>query len=169
MAGAQWHRADIFPFPQLRAWKELRIDRSHLPPLVDKIVTRYRKGIPLFSDRTYIDSIGDPRLDGTFIIQIPRHGKGNIDVKFNMRVTVYRIVNEKTDNLVYEGWETTEIQVKVGGRSTFHNRLIRKDFPPGIVTFPLGAGISTSPILIKPIDYSPPVPVFELIDKNKDQ
>ena len=109
--------------------------------------TDYKKGVPLFLDRSYTDEIGDERLDGLKLIQIPRHSKKKIKIKSNFPYTIYRLISNEERNLNHNYLET-DIKVKVVGYSLTHNQVVKKKFKPGITILKPGGPIATSPILI---------------------
>jgi hypothetical protein len=161
--GAQWYRLYLFPFPQIHEWRyppEVRV------PLTEKItITRYTAGTPVFVDRQYYDTVGDERLEGLFLVQIPRHYSENIVVDAHKALTVYRLISEENDNTPFAGWISSDIPVKVRGHTTDHTRVVEKDFPAGTITLDSGGPIASSPILIEVHDYTVPSLEFEVLDQ----
>jgi len=160
--GAQWYRLYLFPFPQLHNWKyppEVRV------PLSEKmIITRYTAKTPVFLDRLYFDSIGDERLEGLFLVQIPRHHSDNIIIKAYRRITIYRFITDDNINTHFDSWTSSDIPINVRGHSTTHTRVVKKDFPAGIITLNPGGPVASSPVLIKAHNYTAPSLEFEVLD-----
>lgn len=160
--GAQWYRLYLFPLPQLH---DLRYPPEVRVPLSEKmIITRYTAGTSVFLDRLYFDSIGDQRLEGLFLVQIPRHYKDNIIIKADAAVTIYRFISDDNINTDFDSWTTTDIPINVRGFTTTHTRVVKKDFPAGIITLVPGGPVAASPILIKVHDYTAPPFEFEVLD-----
>jgi hypothetical protein len=116
----------------------------------------YFSGMPLFSNRPYHDSIGSKELENSYVIQIPRHFKGNLKIEINDEVLVYRILSDKNDNSLFSNWETTNIKIKVKGDSGNHTEVVKKKFNPGVVKLNSGGPKTSSPIIIKSISNSLP-------------
>ena len=123
----------------------------------------YKKGIPLFLDRSYSEEIGDSRLEGLYLIQIPRHFRKNIIIKSDIPITVYRMLDINENNLNYI-YEKTDIKVKVVGHSLTHNIVVEKFFEPGIITLSAGGPTSSSPILISTKQIKPINQFIKIID-----
>ena len=145
VSGVQWHRLDLYPFPQLRAWKYpphgvLKSERF--------VITRYTAGTPVFQDRQYYDTVGDERLEGLFLLQIPRHCSDDIVIKADSSLTIYRFISDDNLNTPFESWAPTDIRIHVRGFSTAHTRVVKKDFAAGMITLSPGGPVSASPILI---------------------
>lgn len=159
--GAQWYRLDLFPFPQLRDWKTPPDERV---PLSKKIVTtRYTAKTPVFSDRQYFDSIGDDRLEGLYLVQIPRHYSDHITIEAHGPVTIYRFISDDNINGDFESWIPTDIPISVRGFSTTHTRVVKKDFPAGIATLSPGGPVASSPVLIGLQNHTSPPLEFEVL------
>jgi hypothetical protein len=161
VTGVQWHRLRLFPFPQLHAWK-------YPPEGVRKsekfVVTRYTAGTSVFLDRLYFDTVGDERLDGLFLVQIPRHHADDIVIKADSRLTVYRFISDDNVNTEFESWTPTDIPINVQGYSTRHTRVVKKDFAAGVITLSPGGPVAASPILIEAHEYTAPALVFEVLN-----
>ena len=126
------------------------------------IASNYTAGNPLFIDRNYFDQLGDKRLEGLFPILIQRHQQGLVVIKAKKDLIVYRLVSLTNDNQVFDEYEETDIKVKVVGSSSEHTKVLKKNFPAGVITLFAGGPISTSPILISVIGDAFPEFGFEL-------
>jgi hypothetical protein len=162
--GAQWYRLYLFPFPQLYNWKyplETRV------PLSKKIIiTRYTAKTPVFVDRQYFDSIGDERLEGLFLVEIPRHHSENIIINSHRAVSIYRFLTDDNINTHFDSWTSSDIPIKVQGWSTTHTRVVKKDFPAGIITLNPGGPVASSPILIKVQEPTSLPLAFEVLNQT---
>lgn len=160
--GAEWYRLFLFPFPQLHEWRyppEVRV------PLSEKmLITRYTARTPVYLDRQYFDTIGDERLEGLFLVQIPRHQLDNIVIEAHRPVTIYRLISDDNINTDFDSWTPSDIPIKVRGHSTTFTRVVKKDFPAGTITLPPGGPVASSPVLIKIHDYTAPSLEFEVLD-----
>jgi len=157
--GAQWFRMDIFPIPQLH---DLLIPPEKRVPLSDKMLSiRYTAKTPVFLDRLYFDTVGDERLEGLSLVQIPRHHSEDVVIEAHKPATVYRIISEDNDNTPFDGWTTTDIPVNVEGYTTTHTRVIKKDFPAGVITLNPGGPVASSPILIEVHGHTHAEPTLE--------
>jgi hypothetical protein len=161
VTGVQWHRLRLFPFPQLHAWK--------YPPegvrTSEKfVITRYTAGTSVFLDRLYFDTVGDERLEGLFLLQIPRHHSDNIVIKADKSLTIYRFISDDNLNAAFESWTPSDIPIHVRGFSTAHTRVVKKDFAAGIITLSPGGPVASSPILIEVHDYAAPALGFEVLN-----
>lgn len=161
VTGVQWHRLRLFPFPELHAWKypPEGVVKSEKP-----VVTRYSAETPLFLDRQYYDTVGDERLEGLFLIQIPRHHSDSITIEAEKSLTIYRFISDDNLNTAFESWTPTDIRIHVRGFSTAHTRVVKKDFAAGIVTLSPGGPVASSPILVEVHDYVVPAPGFAVLD-----
>lgn len=159
VTGVQWHRLDLFPFPQIRAYR-------YPPDGVLKsekfVITRYTAGTPVFVDRGYYDLVGDQRLEGLFLLQIPRHYSQDIVIKADSSLTIYRLISDDNINTPFESWKPTDIRINVRGFTTTHTRVVKKDFDPGMITLSPGGPVAASPILIEVHNYSAPALGFEV-------
>jgi hypothetical protein len=163
--GAQWYRLYIFPFPQLNEWK------SGGQPYVESskqlVVTIYSKKTPIFLDRLYFDSIGDNRLEGLYLLQMPRHYSDTVRIKSSKDLIVYRATSDNNNNIHYENdnWELSDILINIKGQTTFHTKIIKKLFPANnIIELDSGGPISSDPIFIKLKDYVAPSLKFKIIE-----
>lgn len=161
VTGVQWHRLRLFPFPQLHAWR-------YPPEGVVKsekfVITRYTAETPVFLDRLYFDTVGDDRLEGLFLIQIPRHHSDSIVIKAERSLTIYRFISDDNLNTAFERWTPSDIPIHVRGFSTAHTRVVKKDFTAGIITLSPGGPVASSPILIEVRDYTAPALGFEVLN-----
>lgn len=161
VTGVQWHRLRLFPFPQLHAWK-------YPPEGVRKsekfVITRYSAETPVFLDRLYFDTVGDERLEGLFLLQIPRHHSDNIVIKANRSLTVYRFISDDNVNTAFESWTPSDIPINVQGYSTKHTRVVKKGFAAGMITLSPGGPVAASPVLIKVHDHTAPALGFEVLN-----
>jgi hypothetical protein len=137
-----------FPKPILVQIKDY-IFPPEPPPHINKLVARYSAGLPVFSDRDYYDKIGDPRLDSSFVLQIPRHLDFPIQIKVNHPVKIYRLLSGSKSTIDLSGWDTTDIKVDVEGHTCTHTSVVSKIFNPGIITLEPGGPVAASPIIIK--------------------
>jgi len=162
--GAQWYRLYIFPFPQLNEWK------SSAQPYVELsnqlVVTIYSKKTPIFLDRSYFDSTGDNRLEGLYLLQIPRHSSDIVRIKSSKDLVVYRATSDDNDNKHYDkdNWELSDILINIKGQTTFHTKIFKKNFTANnIIELDSGGPISSDPIFIKLKDYVVPPLKFKII------
>jgi len=163
--GAQWHRLFIFPFPQLHEWK------SGEEPYVELsnklVITIYSKHTPVFLDRLYFDSISDNRLEGLYLVQIPRHYHDNIRIKSSKDLIIYRAISDNNNNLYYfnNNWKSSDIQIKVQGFTTSHTKVIKKLFPANnLIDLIPGGPIASDPIFIMVKDYVTPSLKFKILN-----
>ena len=171
--GAQWHRLFIFPFPQLYEWKtgenvelrKLRIEGVKVE-LSDKLVTTiYSTHTPIFLDRLYFDSIGDKRLEGLHLVQIPRHYDENIRIKSSKDLIIYRAISDNNNNLHYDNWDLSDIQINIEGFTTSHKKFIKKLFPANnLIELIPGGPIASDPIFIMIKDYVTPPLQFKILN-----
>jgi len=161
VAGVQWNRLDLFPFPQLHAWK-------YPPEGVLKsekfVITRYTAGTPVFLDRLYYDTVGDEKLEGLFLLQIPRHHSDDIVIEADSSLTIYRFISDDNLNTPFESWTPADIRIHVRGFTTAHTRVVKKDFTAGIITLSPGGPVASSPILIEVHDHTAPALGFEVLN-----
>ena len=162
LIGAQWYRLDLFPFPQLRDLKHPPEARVLLSEKI--IITRYTAETAVFLDRQYFDSIGDERLEGLFLVQIPRHHSDNILIEAYSPITVYRFISDDNDNTHFDSWTASDIPIDVRGWSTTHTHVVKKDFPAGLITLNPGGPVASSPILIEIPNYTAPSLEFEVLE-----
>jgi hypothetical protein len=109
----------------------------------------YSGGINLYSDRNYYDSIADPRLESSYLIQIPRHFKSPLQIEINRPVKIYRFITDANHNSIFHDWEPTNIIVDVQGDSCIFTAVVAKIFNGGKVRLPSGGPIAAAPILIQ--------------------
>ena len=140
-----------FPRPQL-----VQLKRYFIPPpakplysYIDKIVTPYTSGLPLFTDRVYYDTIGDKRLESLYLLQIPRHIKFPIEIELHKKANVYRLLTDSNDNDMFDDWNMTDIKTYVEGASCSHTSVVYKTFDPGRIILQPGGPAASSPILIE--------------------
>ena len=164
LSGVQWHRLDLFPFPQLRAWK-------YPPDGVLKsekfVVTSYSAGTPVFLDRQYYDTVGDERLEGLFLLQIPRHHSDDILIRADSSLTIYRFISDDNLNTPFESWTPSDIPIHVRGFTTTLTRVVKKDFSAGTITLSPGGPVASSPILIEVHNYVAPPLGFEVLNGER--
>lgn len=156
-----------FPTPLLVSIK--RYFKPPTPPIydhIDMIITQYTKGMPLFSDRTYHDTIGDKALESLYLIQIPRHRKFPIEFESSTPIEVLRLVSDANDNQIFEDWEKSDIKVYVKGASCIHTGVVTKTFEPGKITLSPGGPVASSPILIRDLSGKIVNPPFILLHRN---
>lgn len=161
--GALWYREDLFPLPQLHDWTSPPEERV---PLSKKmVITRYTAQTPVFSDRQYFDSIGDERLVGLYLVQIPRHYSDKITIEAHRPVTVYRFISDDNVNAPFDSWTPTDIPISVRGHTTTHTRVVKQDFPAGTITLDPGGPVASSPVLIELDNPTAPSLVFKVLDQ----
>ena len=149
--GFKWHSHNLWPLDLVRKqlYKEIYLPQEYK----DKILVKYSSGIPLFTDRTYYDSIGDPRLDGLILLQIPRHLKES-EVRLNVSqdIVVYRMIISEKDLQIFDDYNRTDIKVNVQSIKHVHTEIISKSFLKGNIVLKTGVRYSSAPILIKAKD-----------------
>jgi len=159
VVGAIWFRFDIFPIPQLH---DLIIPPETRVPLDPNMVTlKYTARTPVFLDKLYYDTVGDERLEGLSLLQIPRHHSEDVIIDVDGPSTIYRFISEDNDNTDFASWTPSDIPIHVRGYTTTHTRVVENDFPAGIITLKPGGPIASSPILIKVHDFTPTESTFE--------
>ena len=114
--------------------------------------TKYRKGVPVFLDRSYSDEIGNKNLENLMLIQIPRHYTNKIKITSDLPITIYRMVSNKEINLKHK-YIMTDIQVKVIGHSLTHTNIVKKEFGPGNIILSSGGPTASCPIFISTDSY----------------
>ena len=170
--GAQWYRLNIFPFPQLQEWKEASRVQEQAPTVsvlsIKLVTTIYSKNTPVFLDRLYFDSIGDNRLEGLYLLQIPRHYSDTLRIKSSKDLIIYRAISDNNNNAHYDNWESSDIPINIKGGTATQTKIIKKLFPANnIIELNPGGPISTDPIFIKLKDYDTPSLKFMIIDNIK--
>ena len=130
------------------------------------LISRYTQGSPLWIDRSYFDQIGDKRLEGLFLILTKRHRQDLVMINGINPLTVYRLVSESNNNNIFEGYEETDIRVKIVGGGSTHTKVLKKNFPKGIISLATGGPTSASPILISVAGDAFHEFGFELISKE---
>jgi len=165
--GIMSYRYNWFPVAQIKNVKKYFIPASKPPIEVDRkdnlLITEYSKRFPVFSDRGYIDVVGDDRLDSTFVLQIPRHCSHEIRIELFRKVIIYRFLTSLNDNISFADWKKTDINVKVKGLSCVHTIVVSKIFEPGMHVLMSGGPVASSPILIKEINGKTNVPPLKII------
>ena len=84
LTGMTLYKYNLWPRPQIHYLKQLISPTSVRYPIINPninneiILVFYKGGINLYTDRDYYDSIADPRLESSYLIQIPRHLKSPI-------------------------------------------------------------------------------------------
>ena len=110
--------------------------------------SRYSFGVPMYLDHPYSDSIGDKRLEGLNIIKIARHQKADIRIYTKYPISIYRVTNDKNNGLRHD-FKNTDIKVNLVGISSIHDKVVKKDFKPGLIVLAAGGPISSSRILFE--------------------
>jgi len=162
LLGMELYRNNWFPRQQMKPLK----DYYNPPPtptpdlymrtnFIDKILTSYSAGTPLFSDRKYYDLIGDARLESSYLLQIPRHLTYSVEIEAHRPVKIYRCLTDANDNSVFSNWDITDIEVKIIGSSCMHTTVVSKIFDPGKITLTSGGPVAASPILIQDLSNIP--------------
>ena len=157
------HRIKSYIIPKhiaLLEYKDNVSGNTHIPPKIR--VLPYAKGTPLFSDRNYEDSVGSDILNSSYVIQIPRHFDGNLTIKANKHIVIYRILSTQNNNQIFSDWNQTEIPVLVDGSSVKHSSVISKNFKPGDITLYSGGPVCSSPILVKRTEITKFAPPFSI-------
>jgi hypothetical protein len=166
--GAQWYRLNIFPFPQLQEWKAATRAEVQLPNLeqsIKLVTTIYSNKTPVFLDRLYYDSIGDNRLEGLYLLQIPRHYSDIVRIKSSKDLVIYRAISDNNNNRHYKNWESSEIPINIQGVQTTQTKIIKKMFPANnIIELDSGGPFSSDPIFIKLKDYVAPTLKFMVLE-----
>jgi hypothetical protein len=139
------------PFSQLRLLKRFFIAPESFKLLMAEksniFVAKYTKGVPLYSDRPYVDTVCPQELEGLTLIQIPRHSKLRFRIDSKKPLTVYRLTSESNDNWLLDGYQKTDLKVNVVGKS-IHREVVKRSYPSGIIDLYAGGPISSSPILL---------------------
>jgi len=168
LSGMLTYRNNWFPTPQMKQLKHY-FSPLELPTpkaTINKIITSYTNGTPVYINRDYCDTVGDPRLEDSYIIQIPRHIKIPIEIETNRKVKIYRLLTPSNDNSIFEDWDSTNIKVGIRGKSCTYTTVISKIFTPGKITLEAGGPVAASPIIIKESsDISPNQPIT-ILNKN---
>jgi len=158
--GAQWYRLFLFPFPQMSEWAWNDKEKPYIYSSNELVITVYKQKIPVFADRLYSDLIGDNRLEGLYLVQIPRHYSDTIRIQSSKDLIIYRAIPE---NGYYDNWELTDIPINIKGQSTTHTKIIKKLFPANnLIELSPGGGIASDPIFIKVKDYVSPALKFKV-------
>jgi len=169
------YRADYFPRPQFRQIKNYfypiqiqHIEEKIYNNFIPFILTPYKARTPLFSDRDYYDTIGDKRLENSFLVQIPRHFNSSIQIEVYRPVIIYRLLNiTYNDNTIFHDWKKTNIEVSVNGVSCNHTAVVSKIFESGKIILNSGGPATASPILIQDLSSNPinwPIKII-MVDK----
>jgi hypothetical protein len=150
--GMMCYRNNWVPKPKILEIKEY-FNATFSPPKknIDKIITAYRQGAPLFSDRNYYDSLGAPELKNCYIIQIPGHIHSAIKLKINKPVIFYRLLHDSNSVSIFKSWSLTDVDVLVQGDLSTHKFIISKTVNPGVISLQKGELMSVSPILFREI------------------
>jgi len=139
------YRNDWFPLPQYRQLvhpNEVRLSENvyYFP---------YKKGIPLYSNRSYSDEIGNEIFEDAHVIQLPRHCSLPTRVEFDSPVIIYRFLSKDNDNSNFSDWNVLDETVKIVGSSCTHKIVVSKEFEPGVFDLESGGPVASSPILIR--------------------
>ena len=157
VVGAQWYRLYLFPFPQLnefRAQSQPNVEVSK-----NLVTTIYSKNTSIYIDRIYFDSIGDKRLEGLYLLQIPRHFSKNIRFKLSADIIIYRSISDSNNNKHYykDNWIQTDILINIQGQNSLHDKVVKKLFPANnLIELLPGGPVSSDPIFIEFRGYKPP-------------
>lgn len=167
------YRNNLFPRPQLRQIRnyfypiQIQPIKNKIPDnFICCILTSYKAGTPLFSDRDYYDTISDKRLEKSFLLQIPRHFNSSIEIELYRPVKIYRILTKANDNTLFHDWKKTNIEVSVIGNSCEHTMVVSKIFEPGRIILDSGGPATASPILIQDLSTNPinwPIKIIKMI------
>jgi len=159
--GVTLYKLNSPPISQLRFLKSFFFPPEDFKLLMAEktnvFVTKYTKGVPLFSDRPYVDTVGPQELEGLTLIQIPRHSKQRFRIDSKKPLTVYRLVSDSNDNWLLDGYQKTDLKVNVVGNS-IHREVVKRSFPSGIIDLYAGGPTSSSPILLS-LPQNEPLPM----------
>ena len=180
LLGMVLYKKNWFPRPQIKQLKHyfypaptVDVPTVDVPTdFIDKILTPYSAGTPLFSDRTYYDSIGDVMLESSYLLQIPRHLTFPVEIEVHRPVKIYRFLTDANDNSVFSDWDLTDIRVNVIGSSCKHTTVVSKVFDRGKLTIANGGPTAASPILIQDLSNIPiklPVTILNMKHNQSQQ
>ncbi|WP_372366136.1 hypothetical protein [Candidatus Uabimicrobium sp. HlEnr_7] len=93
-------------------------------------LVKYTKNTYIFSDRIYINFSDDSRLEGMYLIQVPRHCKKTLIVNAKKKISIFRLIMSKNIDK-FSKWQKTNIKVEIQGYSGTHDTVITKKFPAG--------------------------------------
>ena len=113
--------------------QENKLTADTLFPIYEpvKLISIYSDKIPLYSDRKYYNEIKNKYFEGAYVVQIPRHDTTNTKLNFLDSVSVFRIVDDKYE--LKNDWKKIDIKVKVVGYTSIMDKLVSKDFGPGLI------------------------------------
>ena len=118
------------------------------------LLCKYSPGMQLYTDRNYHDTMLDTALKVNYAILLPRHYNNSIKIIVNSDVEIYRPISIKNDNSPFRSWTKTDIKYNVVAPSSNHTQIVKKTFKKGIIILNSGGPISSSPILIRNINYN---------------
>jgi len=96
-----------------------------------KLISMYSAKTPLYSDRKYFNEINNNYFKGAYVVQIPRHDTTSTKLNCLDSLTVFRIVDNKFK--LKNDWKKLDIKVKVVGYTSILDKLVSKDFGPGLI------------------------------------
>ena len=96
-----------------------------------KLICIYSEKIPLYSDRKYYNEIKNKYFEGAYVVQIPRHDTTSTMLNCLDSLSVFRIVDDKYE--LKNDWKKLDIKVKVVGYTTIMDKIVSKDFGPGLI------------------------------------
>ena len=96
-----------------------------------KLISIYSEKIPLYSDRKYYNEIKNKFFEGAYVVQIPRHDTTSTKLNCLDSVSVFRIVDDKYE--LKNDWKKLDIEVKVVGYTCIMDKIVSKDFGPGLI------------------------------------
>jgi hypothetical protein len=111
-------------------------------------INQYKPGEPVFSDRPYYDHIKDDRLNGLFLVKIPRHLSFDIVLKLDKDTTVYRAICDDNRN-DFSSWIKTNIIMTLGGQSCINLKIVKKVFQKGTHFLKPGGDLTSSPVFLE--------------------
>ena len=153
--GALTYRNQLFPFSLIRKIKEpfppkdLYIKPPVAPSFINMNIRPYVSGVHLYSDRTYFDTIGDEKLDSSFVLQLSRHTNQGIKIRVLRRSLIIRLLSSMNDNNRFKLYKKMDINVFVRGNSCIHSEVVSKIFEPGEYTLIPGGPIASNPVIIR--------------------
>jgi hypothetical protein len=131
--------------PLVLAAVVLTLDFSRTLP-----VEPYTDGVsPVYIGRAYRNDPPEPALAGYRVVPVPRHLRYDVVLELSQPGRVLRLLSEKNDNAVFDGWERMDaLRVNVFGRTCVLTRAVGKDFAPGVHHLAPGGPVAAAPVLV---------------------
>ena len=111
-------------------------------------IKEYSPGLNIYSDRDYFNRENDEKLNGMYLVQIPRHYSNDIYLNAFNEIVIYRALCKKNDNEEYNNWEKEDFKLAIIGISCAHTDVIKKKHKKGIIKIAPGGPISSDPIFV---------------------